>query len=36
MINVGIIGLGYWGPNIVRNCVNIEGITPYQVKNGTN
>ena len=21
MINVGVIGVGYWGPNIVRNFV---------------
>jgi predicted dehydrogenase len=25
MINVGIIGYGYWGPNIVRNFSGIEG-----------
>ena len=25
MINIGIIGYGYWGPNIVRNFNNIEG-----------
>ena len=24
MINVGVIGYGYWGPNIVRNFNNIE------------
>ena len=22
MINVGIIGLGYWGPNLLRNFLN--------------
>ena len=25
MINVGVIGYGYWGPNIVRNFSSIEG-----------
>jgi len=25
MINIGIIGYGYWGPNIVRNFDRIEG-----------
>lgn len=25
MINVGVIGYGYWGPNIVRNFNNAEG-----------
>lgn len=25
MLNVGVIGFGYWGPNIVRNFSNIEG-----------
>lgn len=25
MINIGIIGYGYWGPNIVRNFSNTEG-----------
>ncbi len=25
MINIGIIGYGYWGPNIVRNFMSIEG-----------
>ena len=24
-VNVGVIGLGYWGPNIVRNLNEIEG-----------
>lgn len=27
MINVGIIGYGYWGPNMVRNFMDIEGAT---------
>ena len=26
MLNVGIIGYGYWGPNIVRNFSSIEGV----------
>ncbi|MDD5433934.1 MAG: Gfo/Idh/MocA family oxidoreductase, partial [Nitrospira sp.] len=25
MLNVGVIGYGYWGPNIVRNFNGIEG-----------
>ncbi len=25
MINLGIIGFGYWGPNLVRNFMNIDG-----------
>ncbi len=25
MLNVGVIGFGYWGPNIVRNFSSIEG-----------
>jgi predicted dehydrogenase len=27
MINIGIIGYGYWGPNLVRNFQEIEGAT---------
>ena len=26
MIIVGVIGFGYWGPNIVRNIMSIEGM----------
>ena len=26
MINFGVIGYGYWGPNIVRNLNNLEGV----------
>jgi predicted dehydrogenase len=26
VINIGIIGFGYWGPNIVRNFNSIEGV----------
>ena len=25
MIKVGVIGVGYWGPNIVRNFADIAG-----------
>ncbi len=25
MINVGIVGLGYWGPNLLRNFYQLEG-----------
>lgn len=25
MINIGVIGYGYWGPNLVRNFVGLEG-----------
>jgi len=27
MIRIGVIGYGYWGPNIVRNFVDTEGAT---------
>jgi len=27
MLRIGIIGYGYWGPNLVRNFVGIEGAT---------
>ncbi len=27
MINIGIIGYGYWGPNLVRNFAEIPGIS---------
>ncbi|MGI9065022.1 MAG: Gfo/Idh/MocA family protein [Pyrinomonadaceae bacterium] len=27
MIRVGVIGYGYWGPNIVRNFMEVEGAT---------
>jgi predicted dehydrogenase len=26
MVNVGVIGLGYWGPNILRNFKTLEGV----------
>ncbi len=25
MMNFGVIGYGYWGPNIVRNLMNLKG-----------
>ena len=25
MLNIGVIGYGYWGPNIVRNLTDING-----------
>ncbi len=31
MINVGIIGFGYWGPNIVRNFNNVDGMRVLSV-----
>ena len=27
MINIGIIGYGYWGPNLVRNFAETPGAT---------
>jgi predicted dehydrogenase len=27
MINIGIIGYGYWGPNLVRNFTELSGVT---------
>ncbi|MCU1325095.1 MAG: ydgJ 3 [Bryobacterales bacterium] len=26
MIRVGVIGYGYWGPNIVRNFQGVQGV----------
>jgi predicted dehydrogenase len=26
MINVAVVGLGYWGPNLLRNLVSLEGV----------
>jgi predicted dehydrogenase len=31
MINVGVIGFGYWGPNIVRNLTSISGIKLHSI-----
>lgn len=27
MLRIGVLGYGYWGPNIVRNIVSIPGVT---------
>lgn len=27
MLNIGVIGYGYWGPNIVRNLTDMNGVT---------
>jgi predicted dehydrogenase len=34
MINIGIIGFGYWGPNIVRNFSSIEGAKVLAICDG--
>jgi predicted dehydrogenase len=34
MINIGIIGYGYWGPNIVRNFNSIEGTKVISICDG--
>ncbi len=34
MINIGIIGFGYWGPNIVRNFSNLEGTRVVSICDG--
>lgn len=34
MINVGIIGFGYWGPNIVRNFSSLEGAKVLSICDG--
>ncbi len=31
MIRIGIAGYGYWGPNLVRNCVANEHIQVKKV-----
>jgi predicted dehydrogenase len=31
MISLGIIGVGRWGPNILRNFVSMEGVDVYMV-----
>ncbi len=31
MINVGIVGLGYWGPNLVRNFQSVNGAEVHSV-----
>ena len=27
MIGVGVLGCGYWGPNLIRNFSEIEGLS---------
>ena len=34
MINIGVIGYGYWGPNIVRNFSGVDGTTVQSVCDG--
>ena len=34
MINIGIIGYGYWGPNIVRNFSGLEGARVTSICDG--
>ena len=34
MINIGIIGFGYWGPNIVRNFSSLEGARVVSICDG--
>lgn len=34
MINIGVIGYGYWGPNIVRNFDAIEGTRVLSIYDG--
>ena len=34
MINIGVIGYGYWGPNIVRNFSSIEGAEVRSICDG--
>jgi len=31
MINIGIIGYGYWGPNLVRNFAETPGLSVAMV-----
>ncbi|MDQ7025914.1 MAG: Gfo/Idh/MocA family oxidoreductase [Anaerolineae bacterium] len=31
MLKIGVIGYGYWGPNLVRNFVEVEGATVEMV-----
>ena len=31
MVNVGVIGYGYWGPNVVRNLASLEGSAVLRV-----
>jgi predicted dehydrogenase len=36
MLNIGIIGYGYWGPNIVRNFSSVDGARVLSVCDGSN
>ncbi len=29
MINIGVIGCGYWGPNLIRNFESLSGVNMY-------
>ncbi|MES1198886.1 MAG: Gfo/Idh/MocA family oxidoreductase, partial [Pseudomonadota bacterium] len=31
MINIGVIGYGYWGPNLVRNFAELPGARIHSV-----
>src|SRR5215813_1066274 len=31
MIGIGVIGYGYWGPNLVRNFMEVDGATVIAV-----
>src|SRR5512143_3588471 len=31
MLNIGIIGYGYWGPNIVRNFNSLDGVKVHSI-----
>lgn len=26
LVRIGVVGVGYWGPNIIRNLINMEGV----------
>lgn len=31
MIKFGVVGFGYWGPNVVRNLAGLEGVQVVSV-----
>jgi len=35
MVNIGVIGYGYWGPNLVRNFMECEGAKVVAVSDGS-
>lgn len=35
VVRVGVIGLGYWGPNLVRNFTSMETCAVVAVSNAT-